>query len=195
VLARTLSDGTLGYDTALATLSATFGGDCPRQLLDELDNAARPLFGIAGAGLFEQADALADVITNRLGLRVGGPSWRVLLLGHALTGHRGHPLVLAGLAHELSRRAGLHSVFAATRNEFCCVLVSGEAALPVCFGSMPEGLDVSELRRCCPHLVAYTALTGIAQRAPDDVAAVACRVRDAMPIDWDLTEWPEPADL
>ena len=195
VLARTLSEGTLGYDTALATLSATFAGSCPRQLLDELDDAARPVFGVAGAGLFEQADALADVITNRLGLRVSAESWRSLLLDDALNTRDGHPLLLAALAHELSRRAGLHSVVARSHDDFCCVLIAEDAALPVCFGSVPDGLDVCALRGCCPHQVAYTALTAIAMRAPGDIAEIAGRVREAMPIDWDLTEWSVPADL
>jgi len=91
------------------------------------------MFGVAGASLFEQADALADVITNRLRLRVGTQSWPTLLLGDALDAHEAHRLVLATPAHELSRRAGLDSV--------------------------------------------------------------AYRVRQAMPIDWDLTEWSAPADL
>ena len=195
VLARTLSEAALAYDTALATLSAAFGDSCPGEILERLDDAARPMFGVAGASLFEQADALADVITNRLGLHVGAECWRTLLLGDALASRDAHPLLLATLAHELSRRAGLHSAVARSHDDFCCVLIAGDAALPVCFGSVPDGLDISALRRCCPHQVAYTTLAGIALRAPADVAGAAYRAREAMPIDWDLTEWSAPADL
>ena len=194
-LARTLAGSTLGYDTGLATLSAAFGSCSPDELVERLDDAARPMFGAGGTSLFEQADALADVITNRLGLRVGSQSWRTLLLADALDTRDAHSLLLATLAHELSRRAGLDSVVARSHDDFCCVLVAGDAALPVCFGSVPDGLDVSALRRCCPHEVAYTTLAGIALRAPNDVAGVAYRVRQAMPIDWDLTDWAAPADL
>jgi hypothetical protein len=196
VLARTLSESTLGYDTVLTTLSHTFDGECAQQLMERLDDASRPLFGIADTGLFDKADGLAEVITNRLGLKVGAPDeWRTLLLGHALAERTAHPLLLAALAHELARRAGTASLVARSHDDFCCVLVEGDAALPVCFGDVPDGLDVSALRQCCPHEVAYTTLTGIALRADGEAAAVARRTAEAMPIDWDLTEWSAPTNL
>jgi hypothetical protein len=153
------------------------------------------MFGLTGSDLFEQADGLAEVITNRLGLRVGSMSWRTLLLDDALSERDAHPLLLAVLSHELARRAGLGSIVARSHDDFCCVLIAGDAALPVCFGSVPDQLDVSALRHCCPHQVAYTTLAGIALRAPAKVAGAAYRARESMPIDWDLTEWSVPADL
>jgi len=194
VLARALSEPTLSHDTALATLSHAFGETCcARRLLARIDDGARPMFGVAGASLFEQADALADVITNRLGLQVGAGDWHTLLLGHALARREAHPLLLASLGHELARRAGLRSVVARSRDEFCCVLTAGELALPVCFGAVPEGLDVSSLRSHCAHELAFTILTVAADHAPAEQAAAARRVRAAMPIDWDLTSWSPPA--
>ncbi len=74
------------------------------------------MFGVADESLFAQADALADVITNRLGLEVNGGDWRTLLLGDALVRRAAHPLLLASLGHELARRAGLHSVVARSQD-------------------------------------------------------------------------------
>ena len=123
------------------------------------------MFGVSGC-LFDQADALADVITNRLGLQVTSGEWRALLLGDALARREAHPLLLASLGHELARRAGLQSVVARSHDDFCCVLIAGEMALPVCFGEAPDGLDVSALRSCCAHELAFTILAAIGGHAP-----------------------------
>jgi hypothetical protein len=184
-LARALSEPTLDYDSAMATISHAFGGGCVAGLLERIDDAARPMFGVADAGLFAQADALADVITNRLGLQVDGDGWRPLLLGHALVRRQAHPLLLASLGHELARRAGLRSVVARSDTEWCCVLIAGEMALPICFGAALDGLGVSSLRRCCPHELAFTILAAIGRHAPAAQAGAADRVRAAMPVDWD----------
>ena len=194
-LARALSEPTLGHDCALATISHAFGGACVAGLLERIDDAARPMFGVANGSLFDQADALADVITNRLGLQVTSGEWRTLLLGDALARREAHPLLLASLGHELARRAGLQSVVARSRDDFCCVLIAGEMALPVCFGEAPDGLDLSALRSCCAHELAFTILAVIGGHAPAAQAGAADRVRAAMPIDWDPTGWSPPADL
>jgi hypothetical protein len=194
-LARTLSEPTLRHDRALATISHAFGGACATGLLERIDDAARPMFGVAGQSLFTQADALADVITNRLSLQVNSGEWRGLLLGDALARHEAHPLLLASLGHELACRAGAQSVVARSHDEFCCVLIAGEMALPVCFGELPDGLDVSALRSCCAHELAFTILAVIGRHAPAAQAGAADRVRATMPIDWDLTGWSPPAGL
>ena len=194
-LARALSAPMLSHDHAMARISHAFGGACVAGLLERIDDAARPIFGAADESLFAQADALADVITNRLGFRVDVGGWRTLLLGDALVDRQAHPLLLASLAHELARRAGLDSVVAHSPDECCCVLIAGEMALPICFGEAPDGLDVSTLRRCCAHELAFTILAAIGQHAPAAQAGAADRVRAAMPIDWDLTAWSPLGDL
>jgi hypothetical protein len=195
-LARALSEPTLSHDHAMATISHAFGGGaCVAGLLERIDNVARPMFGVAEASLFAQADALADVITNRLGLQVTSGEWRALLFGDAPARREAHPLLLASLGHELARRAGLQSVVARSPDDFCCVLIAGEMALPVCFGAAPDGLDVSSLRSCCAHELAFSILAVIGGHAPAAQAGAADRVRAAMPIDWDLTAWSPPTDL
>jgi hypothetical protein len=164
-LARALSQPTLSHDCAMATISHAFGGAGVAGLLERIDDVARPMFGVGDGSLFAQADALADVITNRLGLQVNGREWRALLLGDALARREAHPLLLASLGHELARRAGLQSVVARSHDDFCCVLITGEMALPVCFGEAPDGLDVSALRSCCAHELAFTILAVIGGRA------------------------------
>jgi hypothetical protein len=171
-LARALSQPTLTHDRAMATISHAFDGACLAGLLERIDDVARPMFGVADGSLFAQADALADVITNRLGLEVNSGEWRALLLGDALARREAHPLLLASLGHELARRAGLQSVVARSHDDFCCVLIAGEM-----------------------HELAFTILAAIGRHAPAAQARAADRVRAAMPIDWDLTDWSPPADL
>jgi hypothetical protein len=194
-LARTLSEPTLSHDRAIATISHAFGGACVAGLIERIDDVARPMFGVANGSLFAQADALADVITNRLGLEVNRGEWRSLLLGDALARREAHPLLLASLGHELARRAGLQSVVARSHDDFSCVLLAGEMALLVCFGAAPDGLDLSSLRSLCAHESAFTILAAIGRHAPAAQAGAADRVRAAMPVDWDLTRWSPPADL
>lgn len=179
-LVRTVADPLLTHDIALAQLSQTFARDGARSLLDALDDAARPALGFAGECLLRQADALAEIITNRLGLRSDDDGFETLLLGPALQTRRADPLLLAALCHELGRRAGLRSVVAGGER-FCCVLTDGELALPICFGEAPHGnrLDVSSLRAYCAHELTLAVLNAIAEHAPDDRAAAATRVRDA----------------
>jgi hypothetical protein len=109
--------------------------------------------------------------------------------------HGAHLLLLASLGHELARRAGLRSVVAGSQDDCCCVLIAGEMALPICFGEAPDGLDVSFLRSCCAHELAFTILAAIGRHAPAAQAVAANRVRAAMPIDWDLTGWSPPTGL
>jgi hypothetical protein len=74
------------------------------------------------------------------------------------------------------------------------VLTAGEMALPICFGEAPNGLDVSSLRHCCAHELAFTILAVIGRHAPAAQGSAAGRVRAAMPIDWDLTGWAPPTN-
>jgi hypothetical protein len=194
-LARHLSEPTLSHDSAMATISHAFGGASVAGLLERIDDVARPMFGVADGTLFAQADALADVITNRLGLEVNRGEWGALLLGDVLARREAHPLLLASLGHELARRAGLQRVVARSHDHPCCVLIAGEMALPICFGEAPDGLDVSSLRSLCAHELAFTILAAIGRHAPAAQAGAADRVRAAMPVDWDLTAWSPPADL
>jgi hypothetical protein len=85
----------------------------PHALWDCLDETARPLFGLARAPLHQQAEEIAEAITNRLGLRATTDSHGHLLLNHALADRVAHPILLATIGHELARHAGLCSVVAA----------------------------------------------------------------------------------
>ncbi len=118
-------------------------------LIESLDDAARPLFRLARASLRAQTKALADVMTNRLGLRVNDRGYRSLLLGSALSGRSAQPLLLAMVGHELTRRAGLSSLVAGSGAFYCTVLLSDGCSLPLAYGSPPKAIPADGLRACC----------------------------------------------
>jgi hypothetical protein len=106
----------LAYDQAMITLATTINGADPHALWDHLDEAAIPLFRVARDDLRAQAAALAQAITDGLGLGAspGGP----LLLDQALTERTADPLLLAAIGHELARHAGLRSAVACSRSGY-----------------------------------------------------------------------------
>jgi regulator of sirC expression with transglutaminase-like and TPR domain len=75
-----------------------------------LDDHARALFGIATLPPVQRARRLGEVLDRELGLRpVEGPlEPGAFLLEHVLSSRRGHPALLAVVAHELAQNVALH---------------------------------------------------------------------------------------
>ena len=103
---RLLASPALQHDQALAAIAGAFSPGEVR-LNERLDELARRLFGAAELGARDQALALADLLTNRLGLISNSSDHRALLIDHALEQRQAHPLLIAALGHELARRAGI----------------------------------------------------------------------------------------
>src|SRR5690349_17972010 len=72
-----------------------------------LDELALPLFGLAGGELRIAAGALADVLDTEPGFDADRTSVAGLWIDTVLETRAGHPLVLATIAAEVGRRAGL----------------------------------------------------------------------------------------
>jgi hypothetical protein len=130
-------------------------------LWERLDDAARPLFGLAGAPLEAQADAVWTAVTERLGVcrsdGVGGSRSGTVLLDRALSGESAQLLLLAACGHELARRAGLRSAVARTRRGWWTALLAEDAFLPIGYGE-PTPSSAAEFRGCCAHQVAFATL-------------------------------------
>jgi hypothetical protein len=142
-------------------------------LWERLDDAARPLFGLAGAPLEAQADAVWTAVTERLGVcrsdGVGGSRSGTVLLDRALSGESAQLLLLAACGHELARRAGLRSAVARTRRGWWTALLAEDAFLPIGYGE-PTPSSAAEFRGCCAHQVAFATLEVLCH---DDTALVA----------------------
>jgi hypothetical protein len=176
VASRLLARPGLEHDEAQAALAATFSAtaiDSPQALLDE---GSLPLFGAGGAGVHEQAHALADVLTNGLCLIPERRDHRALLIDHALTRRRAHPLQIAVIGHELARRAGIPSSVGECEGEPWTV-VRGEGALalvgPATICGRPAAATV---RPRCAHQTAAAVLRQIESLAPPEPATRAARL-------------------
>jgi hypothetical protein len=180
-LVEQLADPLLGHDTAMIAISSAFNADgCAQRLGEWLDDGARALFGLPSAGLLERAAALADLMTNQLGLRACVDCWEGLLLDGAISTGCAHPLLLAGLGRELARRAGWAGLVAHSPGCYWTVLTSDASRIPIAYGATPAALDRGALRACWPHEVTHATLTAIGRHGPVGLAASAERVRDAL---------------
>ncbi len=178
-LRRLLENPELRHDEALIGLAAVFGDADARELWDCLDDASRPLFGLAWGDLHEQAEALSDVMTNQLGLTAITGGYETLMLNRALSSHAAHPVLLATLGGELARHAGLDSLVARSSTDYWTVLIQEDMFLPI--GYSPHcAPTASKLRSCCAHEIAYLALLEITASAPLDKAQQADLLRAGM---------------
>jgi hypothetical protein len=178
-LRRLLENPELHHDEALIGLAVVLGDADSHELWACLDDACRPLFGLAAGDLHEQAEALADVTTNRLGLTSATGGYETLLLNHALANRAAHPMLLATLGRELARHAGLDSLVARSSTDYWTVLIQEDTFLPI--GYSPHcGLSASKLRACCAHEIAYETLLAVAATAPRDKARQANQLRAVM---------------
>lgn len=181
-LARELRSPGLQHDEALARIAAILGGaprEAPQERLDEL---SRPIFGAAGADATEQAHALAELLTDRLGLLPDHDDHRALLIDHALESRRAHPILIAAIGHELARRAGVRS-FVGSCAKAPWLVVKGENGLAlVGSADLPAAPTAGAIYRHCPHEVAYSVLARIRELAPGGVVLKAEGVQRLLPV-------------
>jgi hypothetical protein len=187
----------------LIALSAHFGRSTPDALRGQLDDDARRLFGMHGQPPVLQAQRLAAVMAEDLGLHAA-LSWDcpALLLDRVLATGRGHPAVLAAIGADLCRRAGVTAgVFSSPERWFVGLgdvgrTVLMDAGLPTGCPSAPRSI-----RGHCGHELAFCVLSGLMRsfRAAGQLAQAcqACRLRLALPIDRDLRAavWRELDEL
>ncbi len=137
---------------------------------DQLDNLARRLFATP------DADALHTLLTDDPGFTVDTASVEGLLLHRALIDRCGHPLLLAAIAAEAGRRAGLPAAVWSSRTAwFAGVRSSGGVLLVDASGA---GAPPPERVRChCAHEIAFAALLGLERRSSPATARRARTLR------------------
>jgi len=125
-----------------------------------LDDASRSLFGLAGLGADDQAARVRHVLGAELGFGCAGCGPRSLLLGEVVAHRAGHPLLLACVGHELTRRAG---VVTSVHSSAACWMLrfhDDHQAAYVSFGE-PPAEQVDGARRRCSHELAYASLVAL----------------------------------
>ncbi len=129
-----------------------------------LDELALPLFGLAGGDLRVAADELATVLDHRPGFFADRGSVSGLWLDCALEARAGHPLILAAIAAEVGRRAGLRVHVLSAPTGWYAGLADGERLWLVDATMDGRTADPWSLRRHCAHELAFAALLGLSER-------------------------------
>ena len=148
-------------DTLIAVAAAWRTVDYAR-VDGELDQLARPLFGVGRTGR-ARAGALAELITQGFRADAGGVDG--LWLDDVLAARRGHPVLLAAVATELGRRAGWDITPCSSPTTWYAGLLD-DGVLWLVEPADPAGGKgaPSMVRRHCAHEIAFVVLTGLAER-------------------------------
>ena len=181
-VAELLSAPGLEHDQAQAALAASLSSTAIESPGALLDDASLPLFGAAGMEVRAQAQALADVLTNGLCLCPDRDDHRALLIDHALTRRRAHPLQIAVIGHELARRAGLSSFVGVFEREPWTVLRGGDGMALVGPGSVGRRPLAPAVRPRCAHQIARQVLLEVRAGGPPERGLRAARLLRVLPI-------------
>src|SRR5690349_12398229 len=129
-----------------------------------LDELALPLFGAATGDRQSAASALAAVLDTDPGFDADRASVAGLWLDVALEARAGHPLVLAAIAAEVGRRAGLPIHILSAPTGWYAGLADGERLWLIDTTMDGRRADPWSLRRHCAHELAFAALLGLGER-------------------------------
>jgi regulator of sirC expression with transglutaminase-like and TPR domain len=138
--------------------------DVDAALADErLDELARPLFGLADEPR-AAASALARVLDRAPGFAVRRLAVAGLWLDQVLEARAGHPLLLAAVAAETGRRAGLSVHVLSTATGWYAGVAGDERLWLVDTTMDGRRVDARRLRPHCAHEVAFATLLGLSER-------------------------------
>lgn len=153
----------------------------------QLDDDARALFGLAAFDGDRQADEAGRLMEERLGFRSGGGDPRGLLIDHALERRAGHPLMLACIAHELARRAGMTTAVLSSAGTWLLRFRAHGSTACLSFGEPAD--PEAQVRRHCSHELAYATLVGLEhgyrRSGRLGCARKAAELRQHLPV-WDV---------
>jgi regulator of sirC expression with transglutaminase-like and TPR domain len=129
-----------------------------------LDELALPLFGLAEGEARVAAGRLAAMLDTEPGFDADRTSVAGLWLDSVLEARSGHPLVLAALAAEVGRRAGLAAHVLSAPTGWYAGLADGERLWLIDATMDGTRADPWSLRRHCAHELAFAALLGLSER-------------------------------
>lgn len=176
------------FDEVLLALSTELGVVDRAAALGGLDEQARRLFGFKRLGHAGRVQRLGAVLDAEARFRAvaGQRDPRAFLLEHVVARRRGHPALLAVVAHELARRAGVDvGIWASTSGWYVGCTDRDHLALTA-LGGAAERIAAPGVRRLCAHEVAFAVLCGLQYSlcscAQHDAAAHMAALRAHLPV-------------
>jgi hypothetical protein len=162
VLARS---GDPPFDRLLLALAAEFHPVDRGAALEELDELARPLFGIAAMEPRAAGELIATELGRHLRARQSSADARDLFLDHVLHDGRGHPAVLAAAYAEIARRAGVPMALLSSPDAWFAALMGEDGAVLVDPAGNTDALRPNlTLHRHCAHGLAHSVLCALTGR-------------------------------
>jgi hypothetical protein len=176
------------FDEILLALSMELGSVDRATALDSLDEHARRLFGVERLNPTARVQRLGTVLDAEAAFRPvdGRADPRAFLLDQVVACRQGHPALLAVVAHELARRAGVDiGVFSSPSGWYVGCQDTGHVAL-IALGGAAVDITPPGVRRHCAHEVAYTVLWGLqyslCSSGQHDAAAHIGALRQHLPV-------------
>ena len=172
---------------ALLAIAAEFRDVDPDRASFRLDDFSRGLFAVAaerdpGAAARE----LAELLTNKVRMRRDESSLEGLWLDRTIERRAGHPLVMAVVAAEIGRRAGLKVGICSTAWGWYAGIGEPDRLWLIDPATDPGPTPSGPVRCHCGHEVAFAALTGVYARLVRDgdqpAAHHAVRLRGRLPV-------------
>jgi Transglutaminase-like superfamily len=153
------------FDSLLLALAEEFHDVDRAAVLEELDELARPLFGMSG----HSPRAAGELIAAKLGevaqLRPAAGSVDDLFLDRVLRNRRGHRALLAAIYVELARRAGVSFCLLSSREAWFAGILCGDEAVLLDPARTGDSLQARlMLRRHCAHELAHFLLCSLTSR-------------------------------
>jgi hypothetical protein len=172
---------------ALLAIAAEFRPFDPARTSFRLDDLARSLFAVSATrNPGQAARELAALLTDELRFRRDESSLEGLWVDRALERRAGHPLVLAVVAAEIGRRAGLRVGICSTAWGWYAGLGEPDRLWLIDPATDPGPTPSGPVRSHCGHEVAFAALTGVYARLVRDgdeaAANHAVRLRGRLPV-------------
>jgi regulator of sirC expression with transglutaminase-like and TPR domain len=175
------------FDSLLLALAEEFHEVDRTAVLEELDELARPLFGVGRYRPRAAGEAIAARLAEAVPFRPAAASVDDLFFDRVLRDRRGHPALLAAIYVELARRAGVSLCLFSSGEVWLAGIVCDDEAVLLDPARSGDALQAQlTLRRHCAHELAHGLLCSLTTRfralGSADLARRAAELRLELPL-------------
>jgi Transglutaminase-like superfamily len=153
------------FDSLLLALAGEFHDVDRAAVLEELDELARPLFGVGAQSPRAAGESIAARLGELAPFRPAAGSVDDLFLDRVLRNRRGHRALLAAIYVELARRAGVSLCLLSSGDAWFAGIICDDEAVLLDPARTGDSLQAQlTLRRHCAHQLAHGLLCSLTSR-------------------------------